>query len=103
MKKLEVMIIEETPMSSVYNKISDFKTTSPSNLTTHKGKKYNCNQCEYQATTPAFLKQHEASYHDGVKYTCNSCFYPAKRPSNMWAHTISKHAVKKYDCKVQTM
>ena len=99
MKKLEVMIIEETPMSSVNNKISDFKTTSPSNLTTHKGKKYNCNQCEYQATTPACLQQHEASTHDGVKYTCKSCFCQAKQPSNLRAHTISKHEGKKYDCK----
>ena len=41
----------------------------------HKGVKYPCNRCEYQATRQYSLKRHIQSKHEGVKYACNQCDY----------------------------
>ena len=39
----------------------------------HKGVKFPCNQCDYQATNQSNLKVHVKSIHEGVKYACEYC------------------------------
>ena len=39
----------------------------------HEGVRYDCNQCEYQATTQSNLKVHIKSLHEGAEYACDQC------------------------------
>ena len=45
----------------------------------HKGVKYNCNECEYQASQNSDLKAHKESVHEGVKDKCNKLPGHSKR------------------------
>ena len=64
----------------------------------HKGIKYPCNQCNYQATQKSTLKRHIASEHEGVKYPCNQCDYQAKRQHHLQRHIESLHEGVKHPC-----
>ena len=65
------------PLSYLKNHLSitlnsDLKTHKRSN---HKGVKYKCDQCDYQAATGSHLKTHKRSIHKEVKYKCDQCDY----------------------------
>ena len=89
----------------------------------HNGVKYNCEYCEYQATTKSSLRQHIQSIHNGVKhsgefviiklikkilfkdvqsqhsvhnavkYNCHFCDYKASSHDNFRRHLQSIHNV----------
>ena len=52
----------------------------------HKGVKYSCDRCEYQATEKGDLKKHKQAIHEGIKYPCNECEYQAT-----WQRCLKKH------------
>ena len=64
----------------------------------HKGIKYPCNQCDYQATSQSHLKRHIQSKHECIKYSCNQCDYQALYQGNLQTHILSKHEGRKYLC-----
>ena len=53
--------------------------------------KYDCNQCDYKATTQGNLRKHKQSKHEGVKYYCNQCDYKATQQRRLRSHKQSKH------------
>ena len=65
---------------------------------THEGIKYPCNQCDYQATQKGDLQRHIQSQHEGIKYPCNQCDYQATQKSSLQTHIQSKHEGIKYPC-----
>ena len=64
----------------------------------HRGVKYSCNQCEYQATQKGSIKIHKESKHEGLKYSCNQCNYQATQQGHLERHKLSKHEDVKYSC-----
>ena len=81
----------------------DFQATQKSNLTkhhqsVHMGKKYPCGECCYQATETGSLNQHMLAIHMGKKYPCGECDYQASSKSNITAHQQSVHMGKKDSC-----
>ena len=64
----------------------------------HEGVYYDCNQCDYQATTQGNLTQHIHSKHEGVKYACNQCDKQFTQQSNLRTHIQSIHEGVKYAC-----
>ena len=52
----------------------------------HDGVKYNCERCDYKATTKSSLCMyivHVQSIHEGVKYNCKICDYKATQASDL--------------------
>ena len=58
----------------------------------HKGVKYACDQCDYQAPHKVNLKIHIISKHEGVKYYCNQCDFQFTQQVSLKRHLKSKHA-----------
>ena len=48
--------------------------------------KYQCQQCDYEATKSSHLKTHVESIHEGVRYPCNQCSYKATETGNLQKH-----------------
>ena len=59
------------------------------------GKKYQCNQCDYQATKKSNLTAHQQSLHEEKKYQCNQCDYQATAKSSLCRHQKSLRFMKK--------
>ena len=55
----------------------------------HKGITYDCNQCEYKATTMGSLKVLKQSQHERFEYICVEFEYGAKQTLNIYKQ--SKH------------
>ena len=64
----------------------------------HKGLKYACNQCDYQATRQYHLTRHIQSIHEGVRYACNQCDKLFTTQTNLIIHTQSLHEGVEYAC-----
>ena len=64
----------------------------------HKGLK--CNQCDYQASRGAHLRQHKLNVHEGLKYSCTSCDYKSGDKSNLKRHVEKEHLGVSYTCEV---
>ena len=81
----------------------DFEGKHRSNLyrhfqSVHRRVMYDCNQCNYQTTRQDSLSEHIRSVHEGVKYACNQCDYKSSRPHDMMRHIQSIHEGVKYSC-----
>ena len=48
----------------------------------NKGK-YQCQQCDYEASQSGNLKKHVEAIHEGVRYPCNQCGYKATTKGNL--------------------
>ena len=64
----------------------------------HKGKKYLCKQCDYQATRRDSLVTHQQSVHIGRKYPCADCDYQATTKGHLVSHQQSVHMERTYPC-----
>ena len=60
--------------------------------------KYNCNQCDHQATTQSNMTTHIKSKHEGVKYACDDCDKQFSQKQNLRMHIKSIHRGVKYAC-----
>ena len=58
------------------------------------GKKYQCEDCDYQAAHKSSLATHKTSVHTGKKYPCEECDYQAKQKGNLTAHQNAFHMEK---------
>ena len=63
----------------------------------HKGIKYQCDECDYQATQEGNLKVHKQSKHLELKYPCSLCDYQATAKRSLTRHIKSVH--EKFDKK----
>ena len=81
-----------------------FVSSNRSTIKRHKvaihneGSKYQCNQCDHQATTSQLLKLHREVKHEGITYSCNICDFRALRKDHLNIHLQSKHEGVKYPC-----
>ena len=64
----------------------------------NEGKRYYCNQCDYNAAHRMNLKIHIQNIHEGIRYECNECDFKATQKKYLRTHTESKHKGLKYDC-----
>ena len=64
----------------------------------HKGIRYSCNQCEYQATKQQHLKTHQQSMHVGIRFFCDQCDYQAKLAHQLKTHKKITHEGVRFDC-----
>ena len=51
--------------------------------------KYECNQCDYRATTQIYLTYHIQSLHIGLNYDCNQWDYKATIKGSLTLHKES--------------
>ena len=64
--------------------------------TKHEGVRYDCDQCDYQATQQGNLTVHIQTKHEGVRYACDQCDQQFTRKSSLTSHNQSKHEGVKY-------
>ena len=58
------------------------------------GKKYQCEDCDYQAAHKSSLITHKKSVHVGKKYPCEDCDYQAAHKNNLTTHQTAVHLGK---------
>jgi len=95
-----IKIVQELEDKSIIDK-KDIKIPSSRNIpivdetphaqhmkSAHRGVKYNCEQCEYKATTKSTLLRHVRSVHEGVKFNCEQCEYKTTWKTELQQHKI---------------
>jgi len=71
--------------------------------------KYNCDQCDYQATQKSSLNRHKMTQHEGIKqpsmaqlngktFDCDLCAYQATQLSSLKRHKMAKHSGSQFRC-----
>ena len=45
--------------------------------------KFDCDQCEYKATTKSNLRVHKLSKHEGILFDCDQCVYEATQKRSL--------------------
>ena len=55
----------------------------PQQQSVHMGKKYPCQECNFQAKWKSHLTTHLQSDHMGKKYPCKECDFQATQKSNI--------------------
>ena len=64
-------------------------------MSVHDGIKYQCDHCDYKATTQYNLKKHKMSVHEVIKYQCDICGYKAVQKGTLKIHqSESKNFMK---------
>ena len=64
----------------------------------HKGQKFTCCYCDYQADSRHALVKHKMYNHDGIiKYDCGECDYQGTQERHLKNH-MKKHEDTKYPC-----
>ena len=64
----------------------------------NKGAKFDCDQCNYEATKKCNLVRHVKSRHEGVKFPCGQCDYKATQKGSLLEHVKSIHEGVKFPC-----
>ena len=69
------------------------ESTSEYNLphSEHRGLKYSCPYCSYEATREKNLKRHTETIHEGVKYSCPHCSSEYTRRAYLQKHIAAIH------------
>ena len=62
------------------------------------GINFDCEQCDYQATTQTSLTKHIKSVHESAIYVCDQCDYMTMWQSNLTNHIKVKHECVRYAC-----
>jgi len=67
----------------------------------HRVKKYQCDQCDFEAVKLRMLKQHKVSAHEAESlFPCDKCDYQALSPHILKVHKTSKHDRVEYRCEM---
>lgn len=74
----------------------DYKTKQKGNLNVHmmaahESLEFTCSMCEYKTSDKRRLSYHKQSEHEGVKFSCNICEHKACIRSNLNTHMLNKH------------
>ena len=71
------------------NEVNDFR------------QKFHCDECDYFALWKDMLRKHVDREHKGIRYPCNLCNYQAGSKPNLIDHKASKHKINpKFRCKL---
>ena len=57
----------------------------------HMGRKFQCSQCNHQATWKSDLLKHQKSVHMGQKFQCPECDHQATQKGHLLTHQKSFH------------
>ena len=57
----------------------------------HGETRYQCDQCDYKASTQEDLRQHTKTIHEKYSYKCDQCDYRAQQKEDITKHTKSRH------------
>ena len=83
--------------------ICHYKSTTSSNLNTHKKSqhgyvkekqtsgKYQCDKCDHKATQKGNLRSHQKMKHEGVTFPCSFCNHKSGSTGNLMEHVKCKH------------
>ena len=74
----------------------DYKTKQKGNLNihimaSHESLEFTCSMCEYKTSDKMRLSYHKQSEHEGVKFSCNICEHKACIRSNLNTHMLNIH------------
>ena len=64
----------------------------------YMGQKFQCPECEFNATTKGDVASHQKSVHMGPKFQCPECEYNASTKGSLVAHQKSVHMGQKFQC-----
>ena len=81
----------------------EYQATQKSHLITHQkyvhmGPKLQCLDCEYQATWKHHLITNQQTVHIGQKFKCRECVHQSCSKSDLVKHQKSVHEGQKYQC-----
>ena len=62
------------------------------------GQKFQCPECDHQATQKIDLVRHQKSVHMGQKFHCTECDHQATQKSHLASHQKSLHMGQKFQC-----
>ena len=84
----------------IYNQFGNIETfMKVSFMTAVNGcKKFQCPECEHQATKKVNLVRHQKSVHLGQQLHCPECDYQATQKSNLATLHKSVHMSQKFQC-----
>ena len=69
-----------------------FHEQTKHNNKVHKGLRFECEDCEYSATTSNNLKTHKLSVHEQVRMLCKLCTFSDSLISRVKLHEKRKHS-----------
>ena len=64
----------------------------------HLGIKFQCPDCDYEATMRSSLATNQKSVHMSIEFPCKDCDYEANITSNLERHQKSVHQGQKLQC-----
>ena len=64
----------------------------------HLGIKFQCPDCDYEATAEGHMATHQKSVHMSIVFPCKDCDYEANITSNLERHQKSVHQGQKLQC-----
>ena len=59
----------------------------------HEGVRFQCDECDYVATTAGRLKVHKKAKHEGILFYCDLCEHSTGRRSDLKRHKKTRHKV----------
>ena len=65
----------------------------------HLGIKFQCPDCDYEATAEGHMATHQKSVHLGIKFQCPDCDYEATMRSSLATNQKSVHMSIEFPCK----
>ena len=69
----------------------------------HLGIKFQCPDCDYEATAEGHMATHQKSVHLGIKFQCPDCDYEATMRSSLATNQKSVHMSIEFPCKIVIM
>ena len=67
-------------------------------IQSYSGKKYSCDQCNFNSSYQQSLIQHKNAKHLGIKYVCDQSNSSTKYKTNLIRHKKTNHGESRYTC-----
>ena len=84
-------ILREETGEEFFGQIDVFDTEESKQLNEHAG--FVCEECFKNFTSAGNLKQHKTAIHQGKRYPCNQCDYEGTRSTSLKRHIASRHSL----------
>ena len=86
--KKHTMTVHEGIVIIVITKLLNKYTLRDLKCQFMKKQKYQCDPCDYKATTQGSIKRHHKSVHEGINYLCDQCDDKATKKNNLKKHEM---------------